>query len=137
MPIITMVLPENIEAIWPQIIPLLQPALKIAETHNIHDVKDAIDFGKAQLWVQWNEGAVDAAVTTEIVNYPRGTWLRFWLAGAQPKTDILWDKFYESLYNFAKKHKFVGIEDCGRNGWSKYAPHAKKIAILRRIKIGE
>lgn len=130
-----MILPENINAVWPQASTLLEPALALSHTHNIDDVYDSLMLNESQLWVQYSD-KVDAAVVTEFVYYPRGQWCRFWLAGAAKDANILWKKFFDTLYGFAKKNKCAGIEDCGRTGWNKYAPQSLKIAILRRILIG-
>ena len=131
-----MIYPANIPQVWSEVEPLLEPAVAISETHNAEDVFRSLMGGKAQLWVQWS-GKIDAAVVTEFIDYPRGLWFRFWLAGAVKEAEVLWKKFYETLYGFAKQSLCVGIEDCGRGGWDHYAPHAKKVASLRRIKIGK
>lgn len=131
-----MIYPSNIANIWPHAIPLLEPAIALSGTHNLEDVRKSLLCGNAQLWIQWND-KLEAAVVTEFINYPRGAWFRFWLAGALKDAQILWDKFFDILYNFAKENNCKGIEDCGRNGWSHYAPEAKKISTLRRIEIKE
>ena len=135
-PVITMIYAHNVPQIWSNIEPILEPALSISETHTIEDIYKSIMSSKSQLWVQWS-GKVDAAVVTEFIDYPRGLWFRFWLAGAVKDAEVLWKNFFDVLYNFAKKSGCVGIEDCGRDGWNHYAPQAKKVTTLRRIKIGE
>lgn len=132
--LITMIYPANIAQIWGDVEPLLAPAVDKSGTHTTADVYKSLVGGKAQLWIQWS-GKVDAAVTTEFVDYPQGLWFRFWLAGAAKDAEILWQKFYDTLYEFAKNNNCTGIEDCGREGWDKYAPHARKVSTLRRIKI--
>lgn len=134
--VITMIYPSNINKVWPDVERLLLPAVVKSGTHNTQDVYKNLISGRSQLWIQWS-GKVDAAVTTEFMDYPRGLWFRFWLAGAAKGTQILWQKFFDTLYDFAKKSKCVGIEDCGRVGWNKYAPQARKVSILRRIEIRE
>lgn len=131
---ITMVYPININPIWPETAALLAPAVDISGTHDVEDVRRSLMGNQSQLWVQWNAG-VDAAVVTEFINYPKGLWCRFWLAGAKKGVEIAWDKFFETLYKFARDNRCVGIEDCGRGGWDRYAPQAKKISTLRRILI--
>lgn len=133
--VITMIYPANIMTIWNQLPALLEPALAITKTHNIEDLRQSLLAGKSQLWIQWSN-KVEAAVVTEFVGYPRGVWCRFWLAGALKDANIMWEKFFDVLWDFAKENKCAGIEDCGRGGWSRYAPQALKIAVLRRIPIG-
>lgn len=132
--VITMVYPANIENVWPQVMPLLSPVLALHGTHGAEDIRKACMGGNAQLWIQWTD-KVEAAVVTEFVSYPKGLWFRFWLAGALKGAEILWSKFYETLAEFAKKNNCKGIEDCGREGWSHYAPQAKKMFSMRRVVI--
>lgn len=133
---ITLVYPANILSIWPQIIPLLEPALALTKTHTIEDIRKLLLCGNAQLWVQWNDKA-EAAVVTEFKNYPLGIGFNFWLAGALKEAKIKWNEFFDTLYEFAKNNGCRWIEDCGRGGWDKYAPQAKRIAVMRRIEIKE
>lgn len=136
--VITMIYSSNIPQIWQEVMPLLEEAVAHSGTHAIEDIYKSLMGGKSQLWVQWS-GKVDAVVTTEFIDYPKGLWLRFWLAGALKGADILWQQFFDTLYDFAEKSKCVGIEDCGRTGWDKYIPEkyqARKICSLRRIWIG-
>lgn len=136
--VITMIYPSNIAQLWPEVEPLLLEAVEHSGTHTAEDVYKSIMGGKSQLWVQWS-GKVDAAVTTEFVDYPKGLWFRFWLAGALKGSEILWQKLFYALYDYAEKNNCVGIEDCGRDGWDKYIPegyNVSKAASLRRIKIG-
>lgn len=130
---ITMIYPANVMQTWPYIYPLLQPAVALSETHNMEDLRRIILGGQAQLWVQWKDG-VDAAVITEFINYPRGMWLRIWLAGAKKGADVEWEKFFDTLVKFGKDSKCIGIEDCGRGGWSKYCPEqVKNVGVMRRM----
>ncbi len=136
-PDIIMVHPINITPIWPQVESLLAPALLIAMTHSIEDVRKSLMAGHSQLWIQWRD-KVEAAVVTEFKSYPQGLWFNFWLAGAIKNADIWWTKIFEILVDFAKIHKCAGIEDCGRAGWDWYCPNeVKRIGILRRMPLKE
>lgn len=131
---ITLVYPSNINPIWEEIKNLLMPVLELSGTHEIEDIRKILIGGQAQLWIQWNDG-VEIAVVTEFKNYPKGMAFNLWLAGAKKDIKAEWKEFLDVLTNFAKKNGCRWIEDCGRIGWEKYAPSAKKIAILRRIEI--
>lgn len=132
--IITMVYPANIENVWPQVVPLLSAALALHGTHTTEDIRKACMGGNAQLWIQWTD-KVEAAVITEFVPYPKSLWFRLWLAGALKSTEILWDKFWQTLSEFAKKNDCKGIEDCGREGWLHYAPKNTRTFSMRRVVI--
>lgn len=130
---ITMIYPAYVMQTWASVYPLLEAAISIAETHSMEDVRKAILGGQAQLWVQWKDG-IEASVVTEFINYPRGTWLRFWLAGAKPEAKVDWEAFFETLVKFANENKCMGIEDCGRIGWAKYCPeNVKNVGQVRRM----
>lgn len=129
---ITMVYPANIINVWPQVEMLLSPCIALHGTHNPEDVRKSILGGNSQLWIEWSD-KTEAAVVTEFVPYPKGLWLRFWLAGALKDAKIQWNDFYKTLEEFAKNNNCKGIEDCGREGWSHYAPQAKKVFSMRRI----
>lgn len=132
-PIITMIYPANIEQAWLYLHPLLQPAVATSGTHDMEDVRKSLLGGQSQVWVQW-KNSFDAAVVTEFITYPKGVWLRFWLAGAKKGAEINWQKFFDTLVAFAKDNKCNGIEDCGRTGWSKYCPkEVKQVGIVRRM----
>jgi hypothetical protein len=133
-PEIIMVHPIHITPLWEQVKELIAPALLIAMTHSVEDVRKSLMAGNSQLWIQWRENKVEAAVVTEFKNYPQGLWFNFWLAGAIEKADIWWSKFLEILVDFAILNKCKGIEDCGRAGWDWYCPsEIKRIGVLRRM----
>lgn len=130
---ITMVYPANIMSIWDETSPLLEPAVSIAGTHSMEDIRKSLLGGLSQLWVQWNAG-VEVAVITEFVPYPQGIWFRFWLAGARDGIKAEWERFFTILVDFAKSNSCAGVEDCGRIGWAKYCPEeAKTIGTVRRM----
>lgn len=134
--IITMVYPANILPIWESTAELLKPAIELNDTHSVEDVRKMALCGNTQLWIQWSD-KVDAAVVTEFVNYPKGVWFRFWLAGARKGAEVLWEKFFDTLVAFAKANNCHGIEDCGRIGWNKYCPEqVKMIGTVRRMNFG-
>lgn len=99
--------PKNVLDFLPQ----LEKALSYTGTHTVHDVKDQIEAGRAQLWV---EG--DGLVITQVDLVPRGKVLRFWLAAGKLE-DVL--TLAEALYQWGRDigcHKAVFT---GRRGWAK------------------
>lgn len=134
-PIITMVYPANISAIWHEVEPLLIPAIDRFKTFTSNGVYERILGGNAQLWVQW-EDKVIAAVVTEFKPYELGVAFNLWLGGALEGGAPLWKKFLKVLCDFAKKNKCTWVEDCGRDGWDHLASDAEKIGTFRRITLG-
>lgn len=133
--IITMVAPANILKVWPQISPLIAPALAISDTHETEDIRKQVLSGNAQAWVQWSD-KVDCSVVTEFKNYPNGLWLNVWLSGALEGAKVLWDKFSDEVIEFAKANGCIGIEYTGRDGWIRKMGIAdlKKETILARYR---
>lgn len=129
-PLITMVFPANIAKLWPQVAPLLQPAIDLSGTHDAEDVRKKLIAGNAQLWVQWSE-KVDAAAVTEFIDYPRGLWLRVWLAGAAIKG--AWAEFQRIIIEFASANQCVGVENWGRKGWERLHSNLSQCGTVAMI----
>lgn len=138
-PIVTMMFPANVMKAWPKVALLLQEAIDMSGTHNIDDVRKKLLAGHAQLWVQWNEG-VEACAVTEFVDYPRGLWLRVWLAGADDQEKGRWAEFQDMIVEFAMANDCIGVENWGRKGWEKlhaHLPKCKSVAVIYRYNLGD
>lgn len=133
---VTMLYPHNISPAWPHIEQVLKPAVELAGTHEMEDVRKDLVSGRAQLWVQWSDGC-DAAVVTELVPYPKGLWLRVWLMGAKGEKDVEWNNFENAIIKFAYVNKCQNIELWGRNGWEKRYPQANKELVILRLPLDE
>lgn len=128
-PIITMLNPTNISAIWPQIEPMMSDVLVIAGTHKTDDVRKRLLSGQAQLWVQYDYG-VDAFLVTEFEPFPNMTILNIWLMAAKPNKIIEWDKLKYEINKFAAVNNCQLIKVIGREGFMKIFSEAKKQAIV-------
>jgi len=115
-PTIVLVSPGNLDALWPHWEPLLKRALRHVETHNAEDVRQVVADGYAQLWVQWS-GTLEAFIVSEIVNYPRGRWLRLWLASTADGAILDDDRFEDATAEFRDAEDCKGYEIIGRLGW--------------------
>lgn len=82
------------------------------------DILNLLLGSKAKLWIVWNDEthAVDAAIVTEIVHYPRLDELRIWLIGGRnmkawgvPCRDI--------LEEFARANGCAYVTGGMRRGW--------------------
>jgi hypothetical protein len=133
-PNIFKVWPENVNALWPQIAPLLTPALAVSSTHEPEDVRKAVMSGKAQLWVQMGEhNLVEATVTTEFVDYPSGVFVRVWSAGAHPEHRMNTEGFLPILTEFGHRNGCIGFEAIGRHGWLRKIPQARVEGLIMRM----
>lgn len=131
-----MLYPANISSTWPYVEPLIEPAVTRSGTHRMEDVRKVLLNGSAQLWLQWTD-KVDAAVITEIINYPLGPIVRVWLGGSLDYGKANWQKLNDMIRDFGRANKCIAIECVGRDGWLKFFPDAKKHAVVMRASLME
>jgi hypothetical protein len=127
--------PDNITGLWPQVAPLLQLALDQTSTHTAEDVRRMLMSGAAQLWVQIEDGIVQAAMTTEFVNYPQGLFVRAWSAGARRDCKMQIDEFIAMATDWCLLHGGIGLEAVGRHGWLRKLPAARVEGLVMRYLI--
>ena len=127
------VMPEHVTPLWPQFEALLLPALRMVSTHTSEDVRRAIMAMRAQLWAQMAGDTVEAAATTEFVDYPVGMFVRVWLAGARRDRRMDESAFFEMMDQWREQHGCVGFEAIGRHGWLKRFPEAKVEGLVLRM----
>jgi len=122
---------ENVMPLWPMWEPMLNRALRQVETHDALDVRRMVLGEQAHLWVQWND-VLEAFVVSEFVTYPKGVWLRLWLAAAAPDAELRDDLFEDTLAVWKDAHNCRGFEVIGRMGWLRRFPEARFCgAVLR------
>lgn len=125
---------DNVAGIWPQWEPLLKLALRNDETTDPEHVREAVLEGRAQLWVQWSEH-LDAFVVSEIVTYPKGNWLKLWLAASRRDADFDVDAFEDVLAQWRDANECRGYEVVGRMGWLRRFPEARFVGAIIRTTI--
>ena len=91
-------------------------------THTIDDVLETVQRGDAQFWHY-----PDAAVVTEIMDYPQKRVLRYWLAGGNLNTLL---KVEPSIRHWSQLWGCVGIEIIGRKGWHRVLKGFKQTGII-------
>lgn len=125
---------ENIDPLWPQAEPLIASAIAPIPTHTTDDVRQMLHGNAAQLWAQWGE-QLEACVVTEFVHYPRGTWVRIWIAGAHP--DAKWDGhgFHKAVDGWRDLHGCRGFEAIGRHGFLRLFPGLRAEGVLMRMTV--
>lgn len=91
-------------------------------THTIDDVLETVQRGDAQFWHY-----PDAALVTEIMDYPQKRVLRYWLAGGNLETLL---KVEPSIRHWSQLWGCVGIEIIGRKGWHRVLKGFKQTGII-------
>ena len=90
----------------------IDDALEYAHgTHDFYDIVKTVIAGDAQFFY-----ADDAALITEIIDYPKRRTLRFWLAGGNLQT---LKKIELDAIEWSKDWDCVACEIVGRRGWIK------------------
>lgn len=110
---------EHVRAIWPRVLPLLQPAIDRADGRISADtVLQGLISRTHLLWLVSDEDNIAAALTTRVAKYPLkqmlvveclgGSRMKEWVAGVS-----------DTLQHFAKDYGLDGIEMFGRAGWAR------------------
>ena len=103
---------------------LIKDALEYADnSHTPEDVLSAIEKKRAQLWPLPN-----SVIVTEIVSYPAGRSIRFWLAAGNMDELLAAEPFIAKWgkENYGRKK----VEIIGRKGWIKKLKDYKHKAVL-------
>jgi len=131
-PEIIQLLPQNIVALWPQIAPIIRPAVVLVSTHTVSDIYRAVVSMRAQVWASVHETKVLAAVISEFVDYPAGLFVRIWIAASLPEVPFDTAAFMEKLDEWRCASNAIGFEAVGRMGWLKRYPGLKCEGLIMR-----
>tara|TARA_R110002167_G_scaffold50981_4_gene147936 strand:- start:542 stop:1012 length:471 start_codon:yes stop_codon:yes gene_type:complete len=129
---ISYVPPKDVGLIWKQIKPLLLKPLEIdGFAYMPKDIFDSLLKKKMQLWISWNvkQNNVEAAIVTEIIDYPRLRSCRYFLAGGT-NMKSWFNPIKEQIEQWAKLNKCQRIELVGRKGWVKWLRDYKQKHII-------
>ena len=116
---VSVVLPEHIELIWPQIKEYLHGAAEYTfGRYTVDDIKKGLYDKPQHLWIAFEDAEMFGAVVTEIYEYPRMKALVMHFTGGKelPKWKA---PMLKLLQKFAKDHQCDIIESYGRRGWGK------------------
>lgn len=103
---------ETLPQAWARCRGHIEAALEYAGgTHLIEDVEAAIEAGEAHFWP-----AKHSAIVTQFLDYPRGRFCSFWLAGGDLEELLGMTKPIEI---WARQNGCKKIFECGRLGWGR------------------
>ena len=129
LPVGAMVLPDELDSLWPKIEHLIERGLKRGNGgYSAADIRRAIARRKKQLWL----GVPDAgwALVTQLDLYPAGKVCHiFLLAGRMPRG---WQTILFHVEQWAKSEGCKAIELRGRIGWRRRLPDYFQPAIYMR-----
>jgi hypothetical protein len=111
---------KHIDTAWPEVHPLIQSALEYSRGElNLQDIYDRLKSTDMQLWVVFDGDHVVAAMTTELVFYPRKKICRIVTLGGWDFSQ--WGNHIELVADWARSTGCDHIETFARRGFVKTA----------------
>lgn len=121
--------PKTLSELWPHALPHLK---RFAEETLLIDpeqlYKDILENQK-QLWMFEDDGKVILAVVTEIWRAQLGQICTIKIAAGTCGHDVL-RGVCDEIENWARNEGCVGIEICGRKGWSRVLDGFKQTGVI-------
>lgn len=126
---------ERVSEIWSLAVPFLCRVLEYnGGEYALEDLEERLRLGEQQLFMAHRGSAVLAAITAEIIHYPRKTICGLVAAGGDHIDEWL-DKFMAVITPIAKEQGADEIRIAGRAGWERKVKKygfAKSVTILGR-----
>ena len=117
---ITLVPPEHVFQVWPDIRGYLEPAVETSHGRwTLEHLLAVLCNGRSQLWIAFDDEGIWGALTTEITNYPAKRCLSMhFLGGAE--FDRWYSDMLKQISHFGKEMDCDGIEGTARFGFWKF-----------------
>lgn len=121
---------EQLETVWPQVAPLIEPSLAYADSkYSLDSVKQLLETHQAQLWVDYHEGYRSAGVT-QIIDYPdKKVCLILFIGGGDL---AMYQRYLPIIEIWAMENGCQAVEVIGRAGWGKVLPDYERIHVVLR-----
>lgn len=131
---ITMVAPEVLDLIWPQILPILEESREWwQDYYEMEDIKSLCRDGSMQMWVGVTDKKIFAMGLTSIGQYPRCRILKcIFLAGSGAKTIL---PCLKEIEQWAAMYGATRSEIIGRDAWLRLAApygYVKSSIVMRK-----
>jgi hypothetical protein len=123
--------PAHVALIWPLVSSFIAAALRrgYGQFYDESDIRDDCISGAAQLWVACGEAAIEAAIVSRIVRYPKRVICQVPLIGGRRMRDWL-GPMERALEAFARDHSCTHMEGGGRRGWCRAAGYRNVGPVL-------
>jgi len=125
--------PAHVAMLWPRIRDFILAAMRLGydEFYAEDDIRQACLDGAMQLWVACGDTAIEAAIVSRIVRYPKravcqvpligGRRMRAWLPAMQAMIEA-----------FARENGCTHMEGAGRLGWCRAAGYRNIGPVLMK-----
>jgi hypothetical protein len=115
---------ERLGLIWPRAAPFIAGALARPEAGDRvlpHDILELLARDQAQLWIAWVDGAVAAAMVSEILDHPRSRECVVLVVGGRNMHNWVGD-WLETIAAYARHNGCSLLSASGRQGWQRVIP---------------
>lgn len=117
---ITLVPPEHVFQVWPDIRGYLEPAVETSHGRwTLEHLLAVLCNGRSQLWIAFDDEGIWGALTTEITNYPAKRCLSMHFLGGT-EFDRWYSDMLKQISHFGKEMDCDGIEGTARFGFWKF-----------------
>jgi hypothetical protein len=116
---ISVVPPDHVDAVWPQVKEYLEGAAKYTYgRYEVEDIRDNLHGYDWLLWIAFDDEGVKGTVVTHFIEYPRARYLACpFVAGKDLDT---WKApMLNTLKRWARDNHCNGLESSARIGWEK------------------
>lgn len=109
---------DRLDLVWPAILPWIEVACRRGlGRYEPEDFCSAIRRRDMQLWIAARDDVIEAACITEIVRYPRKTFVRIVVGTGHRRHR--WQHFAGFIERWARERGCDGAESVMRPGWKK------------------
>ena len=111
--------PEHVAAVWPEVAPLFERALKRTDSWDtMASLRADVDKGNTVLWLICDRTSLVAAFITGVVSTARGRLLNTIILGGTRMSEWL-TQWEAKLRDIAKAEDCKAVVAVGRKGWKR------------------
>ena len=111
--------PEHVAAVWPEVAPLFERALKRSDSWDtMEGLRADVDKGDTVLWLICDSTSMVAAFITGVVTAARGRLLNAVILGGSRMSEWF-VQFEQKLRDIAKAEDCKAVVAVGRRGWKR------------------
>ena len=111
--------PEHVAAVWPEVAPLFERALKRSDSWDtMEGLRADVDKGDTVLWLICDSTSMVAAFITGVVAAARGRLLNAVILGGSRMSEWF-VQFEQKLRDIAKAEDCKAVVAVGRRGWKR------------------
>ncbi len=121
--------PETLDQLWPHALPHLKRFSEETLLINPDQIYESVKNLERQMWMFERDGNVVLVVITEIWNAVAGPICTIKIASGTTGPEALRD-MCDEIEKWARGNGCVGIEICGRKGWSRVLEGFRQTGVI-------